>query len=104
MIAREELRERLAELTLVDATAPNAFRRRHLPGAVNLPPDRVEALAPVLLPDLEAEVVVYCGSWLCRSSDRVARALRALGYTDVRIYRGGRADWRRGDLPLVRST
>ena len=104
MIAREELRERLAELTLVDAQHPNAFRRRHLPHAVNLPADRVDALAPVLLPDLAAPIVVYCGSWLCRTSDRVARRLRALGYVDVRIYRGGRVDWRRAGLPLVRST
>ena len=93
MISREELRERHAELTIVDATPPSAFRRRHLPDAVNVPPDRVEALAPVLLPDLDAEIVVYCGSWLCRSSDRVARRLRALGYHHVDVYRGGKADW-----------
>jgi rhodanese-related sulfurtransferase len=93
VISREELRERLDAVTIVDATPPNAFRRRHLPNAVNLPPDRVDALAPVLLPDLEAEIVVYCGSWLCRSSDRVARALRALGYVSVAVYRGGKADW-----------
>ena len=104
MIPREELRERLAELTLVDTQHPNAFRRRHLPGAVNIPADRAEALAPALLPDLDAPIVVYCGSWLCRTSDRVARSLRTLGYVDVRIYRGGRADWRYAGLPLVRST
>lgn len=103
MISREELHERLAELTVVDAQPPNAFRRRRLPGAVNLPRDRVEALAPVLLPDLEAEIVVYCGSWLCRSSDAVAARLRALGYVNVRVYRGGRADWRRGGLPIATS-
>lgn len=104
MIDRHELHARLDELTVVDAQHPNAFRRRHLPNAVNIPPDRVEALAPVLLHDLEAPIVVYCGSWLCRTSDRVACGLRSLGYVDVRVYRGGRADWRRAGLPLVRST
>jgi rhodanese-related sulfurtransferase len=104
VISRRELEERLDELTLVDSQSPAMFRRRHLPNAVNLPHPRVEALAPVLLPDLEAEIVVYCGSWLCRSSDRVAEQLRRLGYTHVRIYRGGRADWRRAGLPIVRST
>ena len=102
MISRDELHERLAEVTLVDATPSRAYRRRHLPGAVNLPPDRVPALAPVLLPDLDAEIVVYCGSWLCRSSDRAAAELRALGYVNVRVYRGGRADWWRAGLPLRR--
>ena len=71
-ISRDELRDRLDELTLVEALPRAAFRRLHLPNAVNLPKSQVEALAPELLPDLEAEIVVYCGSWLCRSSDRVA--------------------------------
>jgi rhodanese-related sulfurtransferase len=85
---------------LVEALPHAAFRRRHLPGAVNLPRSRVEALAAVLLPDLDAEIVVYCGSWLCRSSDRVAAKLRTLGYTNVRVYRGGKRDWLRAGLPV----
>ncbi|MES1248939.1 MAG: rhodanese-like domain-containing protein, partial [Actinomycetota bacterium] len=88
-------------LTVVDAQHPNAFRRRRLPTAVNIPADRVEALAPALLPDLEAPIVVYCGSWVCRTSDRVARGLRALGYLEVQVYRGGLADWRLAGLPLA---
>jgi rhodanese-related sulfurtransferase len=103
VISREELHRRLDELTIVDAQHPNAFRRRHLPNAVNVPADRVEALAPALLHDLDAPIVVYCGSWLCRTSDRVAGALRALGYLDVHVYRGGIADWRLAHLPIVRS-
>jgi rhodanese-related sulfurtransferase len=103
VIDRRELHARLDELTVVDTQPANAFRRRHLPNAVNLAADRVDALAPVLLPDLEAEIVVYCGSWVCRTSDAVARRLRELGYLNVRVYRGGRADWRRAGLPLVRS-
>ena len=100
MISREEVQRRLGELTLVDAQHPNAFRRRHLPNALNIPADRVEGLAPALLPDLEAPIVVYCGSWLCRSSDRVAARLRALGYLEIQVYRGGLADWRLAQLPL----
>ena len=103
MIGRDELHRRLDELTIVDAQHPNAFRRRHLRHAVNIPGERVEALAPVLLPDLEAPIVVYCGSWLCRTSDHVAARLRALGYVDVDVYRGGIADWRLNHLPIVRS-
>jgi rhodanese-related sulfurtransferase len=104
VISREELHRRLDKLTVVDAQHPNAFRRRHLPNAVNIPVDRVEGLAPALLADLEAPIVVYCGSWLCRTSDRVHAKLRALGYIDVQVYRGGAADWRLNHLPIVRST
>jgi len=30
------------------------------PGAINLPPDQVTQLAPTLLPDKTADIVVYC--------------------------------------------
>jgi rhodanese-related sulfurtransferase len=103
-ISLEELRERLGELTVVEAQPRPAYRRRHLPGALNLPKTRAAALAPVLLPDLDAEIVVYCGSWLCRSSDRVAERLRELGYTRVRVFRGGKREWLRAGLPVGRVT
>jgi rhodanese-related sulfurtransferase len=102
-IAREELRDRIDDITLVEALPRPAFRRLHLPSAVNIPKSEVAALAPELLPSFDAEIVVYCGSWLCRSSDRVADKLRRLGYTNVRVYRGGKLDWRRAGLPTVRS-
>jgi rhodanese-related sulfurtransferase len=99
-ISLEELRERLDELTVIETLPPAAYRRRHLPGALNLPKSRAAALAPVLLPELDAEIVVYCGSRLCRSSDRVAESLRRLGYTRVRVYRGGKREWLHAGLPL----
>ena len=101
-ISREELCRRLDELTVVEALPRPAFRRRHLPRAINMPKSQVEALAPALLPDVDAEIVVYCGSWLCRSSDRVAETLGRLGYTRVRIYRGGKRDWLGAGLPVER--
>jgi len=38
------------------------YDHAHLPGAINLPPDQVRALAPTLLPDKYADIVVYCAS------------------------------------------
>jgi len=34
----------------------------HLPGAINLPPESVTSLAAQILPDKNAEIVVYCAS------------------------------------------
>ena len=65
-ITREELKAKLDqgdELVLVEALPEKYYRRAHLPGAVNLPSDRVKELAPELLPDKGADVVVYCGSF-----------------------------------------
>ena len=47
-IDRETLRRRLEErreLVLVDALAPISYAARHLPGAINIPPERVDELA-----------------------------------------------------------
>jgi rhodanese-related sulfurtransferase len=42
-------------------TLPSAdYQSAHLPGAINLPPDRVSELAPIILPDRSADIIVYC--------------------------------------------
>jgi rhodanese-related sulfurtransferase len=95
-----ELIERGGELVLVDALAPLAYAGAHLPGAVNIPPERVDELARLRIPDLDALVVVYCANPSCESSVEVADRLVELGYRDVRHYAGGKQDWRDAGLPL----
>ena len=63
-ISREELKAKIDRhdpFILAEVLAPGQYERAHLPGAVNLPPDRVTALAATLLPDKHQEIVVYCG-------------------------------------------
>ena len=45
---------------LVETLPAAAYDHAHLPGAINLPPDQVTQLAPTLLPDKTADIVVYC--------------------------------------------
>jgi rhodanese-related sulfurtransferase len=62
-ISREELKEKMEEgkeFILVDTMAEMYYRHSHLPGAINLPADQVGERAPDLLPDKDAEIVVYC--------------------------------------------
>lgn len=62
-ITREELKTKLDrgdKFFLVETLPPQTYHHAHLPGALNLPPDRVKELAPALLPDKNAEIVVYC--------------------------------------------
>ncbi len=64
-VSREELKgkmDRGEAFTLVETLQEVAYKHEHLPGAVNLPPDRVRELAPGLLPDKGAEIIVYCSS------------------------------------------
>jgi rhodanese-related sulfurtransferase len=64
-ISRDELKEKIDrddEFLLVETLPAIAFHHAHLPGAINLPPNQVTELALALLPDRNAEIVVYCAS------------------------------------------
>ncbi len=64
-ISREDLKakiDRKEDFILVETLGPQAYYMIHLPGAINLPPDRVKELAPQRLPNKAAEIVVYCAS------------------------------------------
>jgi rhodanese-related sulfurtransferase len=102
-IDRDALRAKIEggdQFVLVDALPPLAYAGAHLPGAVNIPPERVDDLAARRIPDPGVEVVVYCAGPTCVSSVEVAERLVALGYTNVRHYSGGKEDWREAGLPL----
>ena len=62
-INRDELKKKIADkeyFFLVETLAPEYYNHSHLPGAINLPPDKVHELALQLLPDKHADIVVYC--------------------------------------------
>ncbi|WP_433611773.1 rhodanese-like domain-containing protein [Prescottella agglutinans] len=101
-ITRDELTEALnrGEVTLLDTLGPAYYAKMHIPGALNLVEDEVESLAPQLIPDRNAEIVTYCANVACRNSELVAGRLEALGYTNVRRYREGIADWEAAGLPV----
>jgi rhodanese-related sulfurtransferase len=104
-ISRQDLQAKLTSREpplLVEALGSAYFADAHLPGAINLPPDQVDRLAPRLLTDLDAEIVVYC-SGTCRNSEATARRLEELGYRRVLVYPEGKEDWVEHCLPVERG-
>jgi rhodanese-related sulfurtransferase len=104
-IDREAVIEQLAGPTpaqLVEALGAPYFADAHLPGAINIPPGLVDALASRLLPQRDAAVIVYCSA-TCDSSALVARRLEQLGYSNVSVYDGGKEDWVEHGLPVERT-
>ena len=64
-ISRDELKakiDRNDHFLLVETLAKTAYDHAHLPGAINLPPDTISSAGPSILPDKNAEIVVYCAS------------------------------------------
>jgi rhodanese-related sulfurtransferase len=101
-ITREELKAKLdggEEVIVVEALGPKYYEEAHLPGAINIPHTEVDALAPELLPDKSAQIVVYCSNRACQNSPQAARRLDALGYENVYDYEEGKQDWIEAGLP-----
>ena len=101
-ISREELKEKMDrgdDFVLVDTMAEMYYRHSHLPGAINVPVDELRELAPELLPDKQAEIIVYCMDPPCQASEEAASELEAMGYGNVRDYVGGKQDWIEHALP-----
>jgi rhodanese-related sulfurtransferase len=101
-ISREELKEKMDrgdDFVLVDTLAQMYYRHSHLPGAINVPIDELRERAPELLPDKQAEIIVYCMDPPCQASEEAARELEAMGYGNIRDYVGGKQDWIEHALP-----
>ena len=106
-ISRQDLHAligRKEPLVLVEALPAGHFAKGHLPGAINLPHDKVREMAPSLLPDRNAAIVTYCASATCQNSHIAAHTLRAMGYANVRVYAEGKQDWIEAGLPVEIGT
>jgi rhodanese-related sulfurtransferase len=64
-VSTEDLRARLdrkENIKVVETLAPERFREAHIPGALNIPPEKIKELAPQLLPNKNVEIVTYCAN------------------------------------------
>ena len=102
-IKRQEIQRLLdakAPMTLVESLPESYYAQGHLPGAINLPHDRVRERAAGLLPDKSAFIIVYCANTPCQNSTIAVRTLEDLGYINVAEYLEGKQDWVEAGLPL----
>ena len=98
-IDSEELKAKLDrgdDFRLVMTLHDWAFRAMHIPGSIHYKSVE-DALAGL---DVNDEIVVYCSNVDCVASQFAYRGLVENGYTNVRRYSGGLADWQSAGLPL----
>lgn len=98
-VGREELTARLRteSVTLLDLRPEDEFALGHLPGALNIPLDQLEAR----LAELPAgrEVIAYCRGPYCVLSFEAVALLRARGLP-VRRLEDGFPEWRAAGLAI----
>jgi rhodanese-related sulfurtransferase len=63
-ISTQDLKSKLdkKQITVVETLAPERYSEAHIPGALNIPPERINELAPQLLPNKDAEIITYCAN------------------------------------------
>ena len=96
-----EMKANNEKFKLVEVLSEENFGGGHIPGAVNLPLDKLEKLAPEKLKKNES-IMVYCASYACHASTRAARLLLDLGYKKILDYKGGKKGWIAAGLELER--
>lgn len=69
------------DVVLVDVRTPEEYRAGHKEGALNIPVDEVEQLAPQLLPDKNAVILLYCRTG--KRADKAIETLRKMGYSHL---------------------
>jgi rhodanese-related sulfurtransferase len=84
---------------LVDVREESEFAKDHLPGAIHLGKGIIERDIEARVPDLDAEIVLYCGGGF--RSALAADNLQKMGYTNVISMDGGIRDWREKAYPLT---
>jgi rhodanese-related sulfurtransferase len=83
---------------LVDVREESDFARDHLTGAIHLGKGIIERDIEARVPQLDAELVLYCGGGF--RSALAADNLQKMGYTNVISMDGGIRDWREKGFPL----
>jgi rhodanese-related sulfurtransferase len=93
------LMERLSDgnVVVLDVRPEEEYRAGHIPGALSVPVDALEAALQALPKD--KEIVAYCRGPYCVFSDEAVTLLRSRGY-QARILAEGLPDWRAKGLPV----
>jgi rhodanese-related sulfurtransferase len=90
-----------ADIYIVDARASDAYEAKRIPGAINIPYDRIpEYYDEITTIPVDARVICYCWGPNCDFSDQLATELKIMGYTNVVVFTGGMEDWEAAGHPF----
>ncbi|MEM1061504.1 MAG: rhodanese-like domain-containing protein, partial [Planctomycetota bacterium] len=83
---------------LLDVREQSEFAAGRIPGARHLGKGVIERDIEAAVPDVDAEIVLYCGGGY--RSALAAESLQKMGYTRVISMDGGFRGWKEAGLPI----
>lgn len=87
-------------LTIIDTRDRELFNESHVMGAISIPVDELVDRTKSTL-EFDRDLYVYAST--DEEAAIAAEKLRAVGYTQVSILRGGVAAWKAADFPVENS-
>jgi rhodanese-related sulfurtransferase len=96
-----EMMENKDSYKLVEVLGADEYAKGHIPGAISIPVDQLEAKAPKMLKKTDI-VVVYCANYHCGASTAAAKALLKIGYKKVLDFKGGKWLWQWAGLGMMK--
>jgi rhodanese-related sulfurtransferase len=90
--------DRSGKFILIDVREESEFAKDHLPGAIHLGKGIIERDIEARVPDLNAEIVLYCGGGF--RSALAADNLQKMGYRNPISLDGGWRAYKESGLPV----
>lgn len=91
------------KVTFIDARPEDHFAKEHIRGAMNVYAEQWQTKIPDLVQiDRNRVIITYCGGGdECELSHHLADNLKALGFKNVVVYKGGITDWKAKNHPIA---
>lgn len=102
-ITVQELKTKLDQnhaLYLIDIREANELANGYIPSAIYISKGLIELKIESKIPDVNAEIVVYCAGGL--RGALVADTLQTMGYTNISSLEGGLNAWITAGFPVVK--
>lgn len=91
------------DVVLLDARSEQYDDGRRIPGAQHLRENCSAEEAAAVIPSKTALIITYCANTRCPASDRLAKRLFALGYTNILEYPEGIQGWCSAQNPVTNT-
>lgn len=95
-----EMMENKEPFKLIEALSPESYQEGHIPGAINMPLDKLPELAKKL--NKTDTIVTYCANYHCHASTKAAAMLMNMGFKNVVDFKAGKQGWVNAGLELER--
>ncbi|GGO69075.1 rhodanese-like domain-containing protein [Bowmanella pacifica] len=97
-ISAQQLLERKQDVVVVDVRTPEEYAEGHVPGAINVPHDRINEFLQQLDNEKSSQLVLYCRSG--RRAKLAANELHKLGFGSITLLEGDMLGWQEQGLQV----